>query len=151
MRIIYRTDRSAGREDKEPFLWGVATSAFQLEGSPNADWTSWDEILSANPRLTNHYELYRQDIALLTDLGVNAYRFSLEWSRIEPREGSWDDGALAHYREIVEILRRDRIEPMVTLHHFTHPLWFIKKYPWHEDASVGHFLRYVRKIVSSLG
>lgn len=135
---------------RTPFLWGVATSAFQLEGSPHADWTSWDEILSTKPTVTNHYELYREDLALLKNLGVNAYRFSLEWSRIQPREGVWDEGAVAHYQEIIDILRRDNIAPMVTLHHFTHPLWFIKKYPWHEDASVEHFLRYVEKILPAL-
>jgi beta-glucosidase len=127
------------------FLWGVATSAFQLEGSPHADWSSWDEILSAKPGVTNHYELYREDLALLKNLGVNAYRFSLEWSRIQPHENIWDEKAVGHYQEVIDILRRDNIEPMVTLHHFTHPLWFIKKYPWHEDASVDKFLAYVEK------
>ncbi len=133
-----------------PFLWGVATSAFQLEGSPHADWSSWDTILSERPAVTNHYELYREDLALLQDLGVNAYRFSLEWSRIQPREDRWDEEALGHYREITEILGRYGIEPMLTLHHFTHPLWFIKRFPWHEDASVDRFLAYVRRVVSAM-
>jgi beta-glucosidase len=135
---------------QEPFLWGVATSAFQLEGSPHADWSSWDTILSEKPAVTNHYELYREDLALLKNLGVNAYRFSLEWSRIQPREHAWDETAIKHYREIIDILRRYNIEPMLTLHHFTHPLWFIKKYPWHEDASVDKFLAYVKRIVAAM-
>ncbi len=141
---------SSADEFRDGFLWGVATSAFQLEGSPHADWSSWDEILSAKPEVTNHYELYREDLALLKNLGVNAYRFSLEWSRIQPRENIWDEKAVEHYQEIIDILRRDSIEPMVTLHHFTHPLWFIKKYPWHEDASVDKFLAYVEKSLSIL-
>ncbi len=132
------------------FLWGVATSAFQLEGSPYADWTSWDSILDANPHITNHYELYREDLKLLKDLGVNAYRFSIEWSRIQPRENVWDDEVIAHYQEIIDILVSSNIEPMVTLHHFTHPLWFIRKYPWHEDASVGKFSAFVEKMVATL-
>jgi beta-glucosidase len=132
------------------FLWGVATSAFQLEGSPNADWTSWDEILSTKPTLTNHYELYKEDLALLRNLGVNAYRFSLEWSRIQPRENIWDERAVEHYQEVVAILRSYNIEPMVTLHHFTHPLWFIKKYPWHTDEAADKFLRYVEKVLPAL-
>ena len=70
---------------REPFLWGVATSAFQLEGSPHADWTSWDEILSEKPDVTDHYNLYKKAMALLKDIGVNAYRFSVEWSRIQPK------------------------------------------------------------------
>jgi beta-glucosidase len=132
------------------FFWGVATSAFQLEGSPYADWASWDSILSEKPDVTNHYSLYKEDLALLRDLGVNAYRFSLEWSRIQPRENVWDEGALSHYQDIIDILINNNIEPMVTLHHFTHPLWFIKKYPWHEDASVDHFLRYIEKVLTGL-
>ncbi len=134
----------------EKFLWGVATSAFQLEGSPYADWTSWDLILSAKPEVTNHYNLYKEDLALLNELGVNAYRFSLEWSRIQPRENVWDEKALSHYQEIINILINYNIKPMVTLHHFTHPLWFIKKYPWHEDASIEYFLRYVEKVLAAL-
>jgi len=132
------------------FLWGVATSAFQLEGSPYADWTTWDAILDTNPDVTSHYRLYREDLDLLKELGVNAYRFSLEWSRIQPRENTWDDEALQHYQDIVQILLENNIEPMVTIHHFTHPLWFIKKYPWHEDASVEKFLEYVEKILTTL-
>ncbi len=133
-----------------PFLWGVATSAFQLEGSPYADWTTWDEILSQKPDITNHYLLYKEDLALLKDLGVNAYRFSPEWSRIQPREKVWDEKAIRHYQEVVEILVKNNIEPMLTLNHFTHPLWFIKKYPWHEEASVEKFLTFADKMVKTL-
>ena len=132
------------------FLWGVATSAFQLEGSPYADWASWDDILSQKPAVTNHYNLYRTDLELLRDLGVNAYRFSLEWSRIQPRENAWDNQAVAHYQEIIDILIKSCIEPMVTIHHFTHPLWFIKKYPWHLDTSIDKFMTFVERIVLSL-
>jgi beta-glucosidase len=135
---------------KQGFLWGVATSAFQLEGSPYADWASWDAILSEKPNVTSHYTLYKEDLNLLEDLGVNSYRFSIEWSRIQPKENVWDDASVAHYQEIVDILRQNNIEPMVTLSHFTHPLWFIKKYPWHYDASVENFLIFVEKIVARL-
>lgn len=86
------------------FLWGVATSAFQLEGSPYADWTSWDSILNSNPDITNHYKLYKEDLNLLKELGVNAYRFSLEWSRIQPKENIWDEDAIAHYQGIIKSL-----------------------------------------------
>ncbi|MFN3478908.1 MAG: glycoside hydrolase family 1 protein [Thermodesulfovibrionales bacterium] len=130
------------------FFWGVATSAFQLEGSPHADWASWDSILNSNQDITNHYKLYKEDLKLLKELGVNAYRFSLEWSRIQPKEKVWDDEAIGHYQEIIDILLENNIEPMVTIHHFTHPLWFIKRYPWHEDASMEKFLNYVDKITS---
>lgn len=139
------TDRN-----NDPFLWGVATSAFQLEGSPHADWAAWDSILCNNPDITSHYTLYKKDLLLLKELGVNAYRFSLEWSRIQPRENVWDYEALAHYQEIIDILTENGIEPMVTLHHFTHPLWFIKKYPWHEYASIRKFLDYLEKILAGI-
>ena len=133
------------------FLWGVATSAFQLEGSASADWAGWDKALKYNPDITNHYSLYKEDVLLLKSLGVNAYRFSIEWSRIEPREGEWDEEALDHYLKIVELLRENNIEPMVTLHHFTHPLWFTRKYAWHEQSSIDKFLRFAQKVIPHFG
>ena len=135
---------------KGNFLWGVATSAFQLEGSLDADWASWDSILSSNPDITNHYTLYKKDLQLLKELGLNAYRFSLEWSRIQPRENIWDGKAIAHYQEIIDILLENNIEPMLTIHHFTHPLWFIKKYPWHNEISIEKFLAFAEKIVTKI-
>ncbi|MEW6739622.1 MAG: glycoside hydrolase family 1 protein [Nitrospirota bacterium] len=146
----YKLSAMSNEPPTKNFLWGVATSAFQLEGSPYADWTSWDAILDSKPDVTNHYTLYKEDLCLLKDLGVNAYRFSLEWSRIQPRENIWDEGAIAHYQDIINILLENNIEPMVTIHHFTHPLWFIKKYPWHEDASIEKFSAFVEKITSTI-
>jgi len=70
------------------FFWGVVTSAFQLEGSPHADWAFWDSKIRSKPSITHHYHLYRDDLSLLKNLGVNAYRFSLEWSRIQPERGT---------------------------------------------------------------
>jgi beta-glucosidase len=132
------------------FLWGVATSAFQIEGSPYADWTGWDDALRTRPDVTDHYSRYKEDLKLLTELGVNAYRFSIEWSRIQPHEDEWDDDVVAHYQEIIDILRRSGIEPMVTLHHFTKPLWVITKYPWHTEGSIEKFTTYVERIVAKL-
>jgi beta-glucosidase len=132
------------------FLWGVSTSAFQLEGSPHADWTSWDPKIKDRPHITHHYDRYHEDLNLLKDLGVNAYRLSLEWSRIQPSPGTWDDEAVSHYQKIIDFLRKHDIEPLVTLHHFTHPAWFIKEGAWHDGQSRSRFLRYVEKIVSAL-
>jgi beta-glucosidase len=137
-------------EIKKGFLWGVATSAFQLEGSPSSDWTGWDDKLPVGSTVTDHHLHFREDLALLSQLGVNAYRFSLEWSRIQPGEGLWDEPTLARYREMVDILLEHDIAPMVTLHHFSNPLWFSKSYPWHEDTSVTKFLLYARKVVTIL-
>jgi len=135
---------------KPDFLWGVATSAFQLEGSVHADWAAWDPVLQSRPDVTHHYHLFREDLKLLKELGVNAYRFSVEWSRIQPEEDRWNDEAIQHYQEIVDILRQNSIEPMVTLHHFTNPRWFFERYPWHEAHSVSKFLNYVEKVASVL-
>jgi len=135
---------------KDNFLWGVATSAFQLEGSPYADWASWDSMLDSNPDVTHHYTLYKDDLRLLNELGVNAYRFSIEWSRIQPKENIWDEEAIAHYQDIIDILVRNNIEPLVTIHHFTHPLWFIKKFPWHKDNSIEKFVGFAEKIIGRL-
>jgi len=136
--------------EKQQFLWGVATSAFQLEGSPHADWTAWDSRLQTLPDLTHHYHLYKKDLKLLKEIGVNAYRFSIEWSRVQPTEDRWDSESIHRYQEIVHLLRQEQIEPMVTLHHFTHPKWFLDTSPWHEDRSVSKFTDYVRKMVDSL-
>lgn len=135
---------------KPGFFWGVSTSAFQLEGSAHADWATWDPVLQSRPHLTHHYHHFREDLKLLKELGVNAYRFSVEWSRIQPEEDRWDNEAIHHYQEIVQILHRNGIEPVVTLHHFTHPAWFIKEYPWHVDQSRSMFLRYIKKIALAL-
>ena len=132
------------------FLWGVATSAFQLEGSPYADWATWDSRLQTHPDITHHYYLYKKDLKLLKELGVNAYRFSLEWSRIQPAENRWDTKAFQHYQDIIDFLRDEGIEPMVTLHHFTHPNWFIETYSWHHEQSVVKFQEYVERVANQL-
>ncbi|MDA8324920.1 MAG: family 1 glycosylhydrolase [Nitrospiraceae bacterium] len=132
------------------FLWGAATSAFQLEGSASADWAAWDPSIKERPEIINHYTLYKDDILLLKSLGLNAYRFSVEWSRVEPREGQWDEEALDHYLRVAELLRENNIEPMVTLHHFTHPDWFTRKYAWHEPSSVEKFLKFAEKIITKI-
>ena len=137
-------------EQKEKFLWGAATSAFQLEGSASSDWAGWDSSLKKMPEITGHYNRYKEDLFLLKSLGLNAYRFSVEWSRVEPREGQWDEGAIDHYAKVVELLHEYNIEPMVTLHHFTHPLWFTRRYAWHAPSSAEKFLRFAEKIITRL-
>ena len=76
----------ADARDETPFLWGAASAAFQVEGAPGADWAAWDPLAEGRPGMTGHYERFREDVALLRYFGVNAYRFSVEWSRIQPRE-----------------------------------------------------------------
>jgi beta-glucosidase len=132
------------------FLWGVASSGFQMEGGPSADWARRDTDLAVRPAVTGHFDRFRQDILLLRDLGVNAYRFSPEWSRIQPDPGSWNESAADHYRALADALLEAGITPVLTLHHFTHPRWFHQDSPWHKPESVGVFLRYAESLVTRL-
>ncbi len=85
--------------------------------------------LALNLRSRTTIIFIRKNLKLLKDLGVNAYRFSLEWSRIQPEKGQWNIEAIGHYQRIIDYLRQNDIEPLLTLHHFTHPAWFIKGHP----------------------
>lgn len=140
-----------------PFLWGAATSAYQVEGAPANDWTSWEsqgKLKAPGARCglaTGHRERWRSDLSLLPTIGANAYRFSVEWSRIEPRPGCFDAAALEHDRRIVDYLTDLGIEPLVTIHHYTHPIWFWEKGGWEEPQSVEWFGRLARSIAETLG
>lgn len=133
------------------FLWGAATSAFQLEGAPACDWTGWrirdEEDRLARLRGVGHLDRTDDDLDLLSVLGANAYRFSVEWSRIFPEEGTVDRVALDRYVRIASTLRDRGIEPMVTLHHFTHPSWFAG---WTSPSGRGEFLRFAEEVVRAL-
>ena len=118
-------------------LWGSGTSGHQIEGN-NIHSQAWYKeqhedfscsapehaIRAPSGKACDHYRLYRQDVELIATLGHQAYRMSIEWSRIEPREGHWDHDAVAHYLDLLELLTAKKIKVFVTLHHFTHPLWF---------------------------
>lgn len=121
-----------------------------MEGSPFADWSDWDRHLSPEGSVTDHHLRFHHDIRLLKQMGVNAYRLSLEWSRIEPEDGRTDEAALDRYCQMVESLLEYGIEPMVTLHHFTNPLWFSESTPWHDERSVERFVRFVERAVPRL-
>ena len=139
------------------FLWGVATSAYQIEGASENDWTEWERLGKLkDPRArcgkaAGHRERRRSDLALLPTIGANAYRFSLEWSRIEPRRGRLEESALLEARETVESLRRLGIEPVVTLHHYTHPTWFWAEGGWEKRESVEWFRRFAAAAASAFG
>ena len=108
------------------FLWGSATSAYQVEGgNQNADWWQWelDKGLENSGQACAHYQLYEQDFDLAKSLHHNAHRLSIEWSRIEPQEGEFSQEALNHYVKVILSLKSRNIEPIVTLHHFTNPMW----------------------------
>ncbi len=137
------------------FMWGSSTSSHQIEGeNRNNDWWEWEAAGRTEERsgkACDSYSRYREDCDLAKELSHTAYRFSIEWSRVEPEEGRWDPEAIRHYRELLGALRERGIEPVVTLHHFTNPLWLQRRGGWENPAVVGYFLRYSERIVEALG
>jgi len=136
------------------FLWGAATSAHQVEGNNrNNDWWESEKrgtIKEPSGQACRHYELYKEDFDSASNLGHNAHRLSIEWSRIEPEEGKISSEGLAHYREVILSLRERNIEPIVTLHHFTNPLWFSKLGGWRIKKAYRYFLHYTKTITDAL-
>src|SRR5213593_3413304 len=137
----------------ETFLWGGATSAHQVEGgNTNNDWSAWEEgghVLVSAGVACDHYHRFREDFDLAQGLLHNAHRFSLEWSRIEPEEGRFSDEALQHYRDVLEALHSRRIEPIVTIHHYTIPRWLAAKGGWDDGEIERYFMRYVDRVVAA--
>jgi beta-glucosidase len=135
------------------FLWGAATSAYQVEGgNTRADWWQWEKETGKEPSgdACRHYELYEQDFDLAKGLHHNAHRLSLEWSRIEPEEGKFSEEALEHYLNVVLALKARGIEPLVTLHHFTNPAWLAQKGGWENPGTVKLFLKYTDFVLEKL-
>jgi len=144
------------------FLWGVATAAHQVEGNgANNNWSAWEKARDdgGQPRIKNdqkaglacdHWNRYREDILLMQKLGVKAYRFSVEWSKIEPRAGEFDRAALQHYKEVCEALLAAGIKPVITLHHFTHPNWFEQKGAFEKTENISLWLRFCELVFQAL-
>jgi len=131
----------------EGFLWGSSTSSYQVEGGiENCDWSKDFPAGIA----CDHYNRYEDDFDLIKKLNQNAYRFSIEWSRIEPEEGKFDEKEIEHYQKVISSLRRRSIEPFVGLWHWTNPLWIKNKGGWESKKIAYYFSRYTEKIVSSL-
>ncbi|NLA42651.1 glycoside hydrolase family 1 protein [Candidatus Saccharibacteria bacterium] len=163
------------------FLWGAATSAHQVEGGNHNQWTVWEQEsarslatqaahkfddlpgwsrnkrLASTPanyvsaRAVDHYRRYKEDFDLLEKMNMNSFRFSVEWSRVEPEEGVWNAAELAHYKSYVTELRKRGIEPILTLFHFTLPVWFAKKGGFLKRKNVDYFVRFAEKVMSELG
>ncbi|HEX5855934.1 MAG TPA: family 1 glycosylhydrolase [Thermoanaerobaculia bacterium] len=137
-----------------PRLFGVAVSHYQVEGGDPCDWTDWEAAGrtrgGACGRAADSWRRYEEDAALAAGLGANAFRFSVSWSRVEPRRGVFDASALARYRRFVERLVSLGLEPVVTLHHYTHPKWFHVETPWTSPASVDAFARFARETARAL-
>lgn len=138
----------------EDFLWGASTSAYQVEGSNfNSDWSKWETETGREKagKACEHYDRFRRDFAIAKNLGHNAHRLGIEWSRLEPSEGKFDDNAWAHYAEVIDELLSNGIEPILTLHHFTLPLWFADKGGWLNEKSPRIFRRFAEKAAEKLG
>jgi beta-glucosidase len=141
----------------EGFVWGTATAAHQVEGN-NTNCDFWlmehvPETLFAEPSgdACDHFHRYPQDISMLRQLGFGAYRFSIEWARVEPAEGCFSVAALDHYRRMLASCHEHGVKPCVTFHHFTSPLWFTADGGWEDGANVDRFLRFCERAVGHLG
>lgn len=151
------------------FLWGASTASHQVEGDTHNQWSEWeksperlawleehgdilrhgkDNFISGHA--ADHYHRFEEDFALAKELGHNATRISLEWSRIEPQEGKFDEVAIEHYRQVIASIRRNGMEPFVTLWHWTFPLWFRDKGGFERRANIKYFVRYAVKMASEL-
>ena len=142
------------------FLWGTATAAHQVEGqNTNSDWWAWEQQPGriaqqhTSGHACNWWEggLWQADFDRAANDGHTTHRLSVEWSRIEPAPGQWDDEALNFYREMLTGLRQRGIEPMVTLHHFTNPRWVMEQRLWETGEIVPRFEAYAEKVVAALG
>lgn len=141
----------------QDFFIGAATAAHQVEGNNiHSDYWAQEhmihtDFLEPSGDAVDHYNRYAQDIRLMAGAGLNAYRFSIEWARIEPEEGRFDDAEISHYLDMIHTCREHNIEPIVTLLHFTSPKWLISKGGWESDETPAYFARYVRRVMERLG
>ncbi len=139
------------------FLFGASVSAYQVEGgNTNSDWWWWEHkegtpCLEPSGDACDFYHRYREDIALQGDLGYNAYRFGIEWARIEPAEGEFSRAALDHYRRMLAACREQRITPILTFHHFTLPMWLYDQGGFASPRFPALFERYCDRVAAALG
>jgi beta-glucosidase len=163
------------------FYWGASTAAHQVEGGLHNDWTVWELAnasqlaKNASHKLGNlanwpdikaqaqdphnyvsgegidHYHRYKEDFDIVEKLHMNAFRFGIEWARLEPEEGQWDQEAVEHYRQYVKELRTRGIEPFLNIWHWTVPVWFQEKGAFTKRANVKYFERFVQKISDEYG
>lgn len=163
------------------FFWGASVAAHQVEGGNHNQWSiwelenaatraqqaryelkdlsAWQDIKSDATKPSNyisgaaadHYSKYEEDFDMVAGLHMNAFRFSIEWSRIEPEEGVWDPLALEHYRLYLHALQRRHIEPFVTLWHWTVPEWFAAKGGFARRSNIKYFVRFAQKVLEELG
>jgi beta-glucosidase len=165
---------------KNNFLWGASTAGHQVEGGNKNQWSVWEHhnakhlSHSAKRRLSwlpdwqlvkgralkpsnyisgrgvDHYNRYKDDFDILKDLNLNAFRFSIEWSRLEPEQGEWDENSINHYKEYISELKKRNILPIVNLWHWTHPIWFENKGGFSKRRNIKYFEDFVDKVSSEI-
>ncbi|MDF2514602.1 MAG: aryl-beta-glucosidase [Herbinix sp.] len=139
------------------FLIGASTAAHQVEGNNiHSDFWAMEQMENTSfdePSLdaVDHYNRYREDIDLMANAGLNAYRFSLEWARIEPEKGTYDENEISHYRDVLTYCHQKGIKPIVTMHHFSSPKWLISEGGWENESTIEAFANYCSFVVSKLG
>ena len=142
---------------KEGLLLGTATAATQIEGGDeNNNWARFaaqGKVKDGTTpvRADDHYVRFKEDIDIMAQMGLQIYRFGIEWSRIEPQRGVYCEEAIAHYREEIRYMLSKGIQPLLTLHHFTNPLWFEDMGAFEHKDSPEIFLTLVKKAVESFG
>lgn len=144
------------------FVWGTASAAYQVEGG-HGEFDSWgwwetqtDEegrgrTLDRSGIVNDEWHRYDQDIANMQEIGFDSYRFSLSWSKIEPKRGEFNEAALAHYDALINDLLAAGITPMITLHHFSHPTWFEQKGAFDNEANIDDFVRFAKGVFARYG
>lgn len=139
------------------FLLGAATAAHQVEGNNvNSDYWAQEHMkhtsfVEPSGDAVDHYNRYEEDIKLMADAGLNTYRFSIEWARIEPEKGHFDEAEVEHYRRVIRCCKENGITPIVTMLHFTSPKWLISEGGWEAESTVEYFKKYCVYIVEQLG
>lgn len=162
------------------FFWGASTASHQVEGGTVNQWSVWElahakeRAQTAHQRLgdlpnwesikaqaedpdnyvsgrgVEHYKRYQEDFDILKQLNLNAFRFGIEWSRLEPEEGKWDEQAIEHYRTYISELRRRHIEPFLNLWHWTMPTWFTERGGLAKRDNRKYMLRFMEKVADEL-
>ena len=158
MLALIGVDRASADTVFPPgFHWCVSTAAHQIEGgNVNSDWWDWEQVPGhiangdTSGKACDSWNRVSEDVQMLKDLGVDTYRFSVEWAKIEPVEGQYDKAAIAHYADEVNQLKRAGISPLITLQHFTMPRWLRQKGGWEWPGSEGAFAKYTATVYSKI-
>jgi beta-glucosidase len=145
------------RRFPDGFRWGTATAAHQIEGGNwNNDWWAWEHTegsgcVEPSGDACDSWHRWADDVALVSSLGFDNYRFSVEWSRIEPEEGEWSAASVEQYRQRCEALLAAGVDPVVTFHHFTTPRWLAAKGGWTDPATADRFAAFCGRLAEALG